>query len=210
MKCNASRTNGTPCNAWAVKGKTKCRVHGGMSRSGVASATFKTGRFSKHLPTRMQAEYEATMKDPDYLNLRKMVATTDARLGDLIKRVDTGESSRIWNELVKTKRELQFAVDKDKRKQLLDYLFSLIDRGNADYAAWHDVGVQIEQRRKLVGQETTRLEKMHNVYTAEQGLLMIGQILKVIKDNIDDRELLAKISRGIDALTQSPLESIGS
>lgn len=29
MKCTARRTNGEPCNAWAIKGGTVCRSHGG-------------------------------------------------------------------------------------------------------------------------------------------------------------------------------------
>lgn len=32
MKCQAKRTNGEPCKAWAIKGAKVCRVHGGSAR----------------------------------------------------------------------------------------------------------------------------------------------------------------------------------
>lgn len=37
MKCTAHRTDGEPCKAWAIKGATVCRVHGG-SRKGLRAA----------------------------------------------------------------------------------------------------------------------------------------------------------------------------
>lgn len=39
MKCTAHRSNGTTCNAWAVKGTTVCRVHGGTAPQTRAAAT---------------------------------------------------------------------------------------------------------------------------------------------------------------------------
>ena len=38
MKCTAKRTNGEPCNAYAVKGLKVCRVHGGSSKRAKAAA----------------------------------------------------------------------------------------------------------------------------------------------------------------------------
>lgn len=38
MKCTARKTDGTPCNAWAIKGANVCRVHGGSLKRVKAAA----------------------------------------------------------------------------------------------------------------------------------------------------------------------------
>ena len=49
-RCGAKTRNGSPCKAPAVRGKTRCRMHGGSSGSGAPPGNqnaFKTGRFTK-------------------------------------------------------------------------------------------------------------------------------------------------------------------
>ena len=47
--CNAmARGYGEQCKNPAVRGMTKCRNHGGKSLRGIASATYKHGRYSKY------------------------------------------------------------------------------------------------------------------------------------------------------------------
>ena len=110
MQCTAkSKRTGKQCKGWSVPGRTVCYQHGGATPRGMALPQTKTGRYSRDLPTRLAARYQESLSDPDLLALREEIALIDARLGDLLKRVDSGESGVLWDLLQKTYREFVMA-----------------------------------------------------------------------------------------------------
>ena len=182
----------------------RCRLHGGKSLSGIASATYKTGRYSKVLPTRLAARYAEAQHDPALLEMREDVALLDARLADLLGRVDTGESGAIWRNLQAARMEVLAAKKADDRIAqaiALNKLMDLISQGHTDYRAWGEVGSVLEQRRKLVESERKRLQEAQQTLTVEKAMLLIGAIGGIIKAHIHDRSILSKISADISALT---------
>ena len=182
----------------------RCRLHGGKSLSGIASATYKTGRYSKVLPTRLAARYAEAQHDPALLEMREDVALLDARLADLLGRVDTGESGAIWRNLQAARMEVLAAKKADDRIAqaiALNKLMDLISQGHTDYRAWGEVGSVLEQRRKLVESERKRLVEAQQTLTVEKAMLLIGAIGGIIKAHIHDRSILSKISADISALT---------
>ena len=204
MICAAKKTNGEPCKANAITGKRVCRVHGGMTPSGIASPHYKDGRYSKVLPTRLAARYSEAQRDPALLELREDVALLDARLADLIARVDTGESGALWQSLMTARKEL---LDAKRRSDQVDQaialntIVGLIAEGHADYRAWGEVGSVLDQRRKLVESERKRLQEAQQTLTVEKAMLLIGAIGGIIKAHVHDRTTLSKISADISALT---------
>ena len=178
-------------------------MHGGNAVRGIASGTFKTGRYSKHLPSRLAAQYIAAESDPRLLELRDEVALTDARLADLLSRVDTGESGALWAQLKQARADLllaQRASDKAKQVEALNLIIDTISQGHADYRAWAEIGGVIEQRRKLVESERKRLIEMQQTLTVERAMLLIGAISGVIKAHVHDRTTLAAIGRDIESI----------
>lgn len=57
----------------------------GNAKRGIASGTFKTGRFSKYLPVDHRQPYEAAVNDPELLNLSDGQGVLDARLHELMQ-----------------------------------------------------------------------------------------------------------------------------
>jgi hypothetical protein len=117
MYCKAtSKRTKERCRHHATPGREVCRHHGGRSLLGPASPSLRTGQFSKFLPSRMAADFERAVHDPALVTLRKEIATVDARIIDILKRVDTGEAGAIWvqaqdamatfGELIDSKRKL--------------------------------------------------------------------------------------------------------
>jgi hypothetical protein len=92
MKCNGKNRQGEPCGNEAINGASKCRFHGGASLIGVASPTFKHGRYSKHLPTRLAARYAEALSDPQLLELRDEIALVGTRQTELLEQLDSGLS----------------------------------------------------------------------------------------------------------------------
>jgi len=203
MKCQAHKTNGDPCNAQAIRGKRVCRVHGGLTPSGLASPHYTHGRYSKALPARLAARYDEATTDPALLELRADVALLDARLADILTRVDTGESGALWGQLKKAHGELIIARGAGDTKAMatsLQLIGDLITQGHADYRAWQEIGALLEQRRKLVESERKRLIEAQQTLTVEKAMLLIGAISGIIKAHVHDRAILAAIGRDIEGL----------
>jgi hypothetical protein len=99
--CGAKRRNGEPCQKFAIKGSTRCRLHGGKSLKSIAHPSFKTGKHSKFLPQQLRRDYDATLHDPELLSLRDAIALTEARVVDLVQRLGgEGDNFGIWREIL--------------------------------------------------------------------------------------------------------------
>ena len=187
-----------------MQGKRVCQVHGGKTPSGIASPHYKTGRYSKVLPARLTARYEEAATDARLLELRDDIALLDARLADVLGRVDTGESGALWQQLMRWRGEVIAAArvgDSVAKAAAMNALLDLVGQGHADYRAWAEVGAVLEQRRKLVESERKRLVEMQQVLTSEQALLLMRALLDSVKTHVTDRAALAAIQTTFTQLT---------
>ena len=182
----------------------RCYLHGGATPSGIASPQFKDGRYSKVLPPRLKERYEAALKDPQLLAQRPEIGLLDARLADLLARVDTGESGAIWQGLMAQRMELiaaQRAADVKGQAAAMRAIIDLIAQGHADYQAWADVHTVVEQRRRLAESERRRLVEAQQMITTEQAWLLIQGIIESLTTHITDRKILTAIQNDITRLT---------
>jgi hypothetical protein len=203
MRCGAKKRNGQPCRQWPIKGRTRCRLHGGKSRLGAGASSFVHGRYSKSLPTRLAAHYEAAAHDPRLLELRDEIATVDARIIDLLQRVDRGESGALW-------REAQAAMTKFRQEQAKNHVEGmrlalmeaerLILEGAGDYAGWGEIQDLIEQRRKLCDSENRRLVQAHEMITSAQAMVLLSQVVAAIQRHVTDKTILAAIAHEFQGL----------
>ena len=191
----------------------KCRLHGGLSLSGIASPSLKSGRYSKNLPTRLMEKYDAARKDGDLLALRDDLALLDARLEDVLAKVDTGESGETWKALLSAVHEFDSAERalescdsevkranwKHDREEAMRTIIVLCQAGMSDYAAWSEVKSLLESRRKISETEQKRLVAMQQMITNDQLAVLQANILASIKRHVTDpialRGLAAEFSR---------------
>ena len=201
--CGAKKRDGSICRMSAMP-NGRCRLHGGKSPAGIASGTFKTGRYSKVLPARLAGRYAEARDDSELLALKEEIALTDARLQDLLARVDTGESGGLWRDLQGARIAFlaaQRAQDQEAQITTITTILDLIRRGHSDYAAWREVGGVLEQRRRLVESERKRLIEMQQTITAEQAMILVQALLASIKEHVTDRAALAAIQTKFIQLT---------
>jgi hypothetical protein len=201
--CGAKTRNGGTCQQAALA-NGRCHYHGGKSLSGIAAPAYRHGRYSRVMPTRMQERYQEAANDTALLELREDVALLDARLSDLLMRVDSGESGSIWRMLQQARTALivaRRAQDQAGQAAAINDMLELIGRGHADYQAWRELGSTLEQRRRLVESERKRLIEMQQTITAEKAMLLIGAIGQILKTHVTDRTILSKISADIRDLT---------
>lgn len=184
----------------------RCRLHGGKSLAGVASATFKTGRYSKYMPERLLERYEQSVDDPELLNMRHELSLLDARLTDLLERVDTEEARALWEEARKSHDEMKRMLLNEDYGGLMVALEKLdrsVGTGLADYDAWNEIEKLIEQRRKLVEAEQKRLVAMQQMVSSEQVMVLIAALVDTVKRHVPDRSILNAISTDINKIIVS-------
>jgi len=203
MRCQAHSTRtGEQCKKHASKGRTVCFKHGGKTPRGLASPHTRHGRHSKDLPTRLAARYQEARSDAALLELRDEVSLIDARLSDVLGRVDTGESGRLWRQLRAAWAQLQECRnDPAAFAGALNTVGALITTGEADWAAWADVRTLIQERRALVESERKRLVEMQHVLTAEQATLLMAALTAAIGKHITDHATLTAITAEFERLT---------
>ena len=183
-------------------------MHGGKTPIGAALPQFRTGRHSKYLPTRLAARYQEAQADPDLISLRDDVALLDARLSELVERVEDEDGTTLWFKARAALDAYATAQQRGSRDQAtaLGTLEAVIQEGcvNGGAVTWREVLGLLEQRRRLVESESKRLQMLQQMIPAEQALLLLGLIEQVIRKHVLDRTQLAAISADLSRLAALP------
>jgi hypothetical protein len=151
----------------------------------------------------MFAAYKAAGLDPELMSLRRDLALLDARIIDVLKRVDTGEAGSIWVKLQAAWARLgreQARGHVETYKLAYDDVGRLVTRGVEDTAAWREIGELIDQRRKLVESEQRRLALSHEMMSRDQAMALVGQVVDILRRRIPDRDILNAIALDMQAL----------
>lgn len=106
-----------------MKGKNVCYIHGGKSPSGMASGTFKDGRYSKDLPTRLLSGYLEARHDPEILNLRDELAMYRVNLRELAQQLQPGPDGQppdnyfeLWDKITEKIDKLCRVVESERKR----------------------------------------------------------------------------------------------
>jgi hypothetical protein len=203
-QCKAtSKQTGQQCKRLAMKGKEVCDRHGGKSLTGIASPALRTGRHSKYLPQRMMEAYQTARQDGELLDLSEEIALMDARLSDLMSRVDSGESGHLWTKARQAFKDFEaarIAKDSGAMGEALTALQQALNRGVSDYAVWEQIQGLMEQRRKLVETERKRRIDMHTMMRDDEAMLLVHYLLTSVTTHVKDRATLAAIQNDLTAV----------
>jgi hypothetical protein len=201
---------GTPCRAKSKRSGQQCRrapmqnglcyMHGGATPSGLALPQTTTGRYSKHLPTRLTSRYQQALSDPELLAMREEVALIDARLADVLGRVDSGESGTAWALLKSLFADYRKAREGPDKTAALLQIESTIADGLDDYAAWEEVRSLVDQRSRIVGSERQRMVQMQQMLSVEQAMTLLAAVADAVRAHVSDRDALAAIAADLGRL----------
>ena len=209
LLCNAKNNT---CGGIAVKGRTKCRNHGGESlAAGPTHPTYKHGRRSKWIPARLLEKYQESLEDPALLEYREDISMLEARLAELL---ESGESELLWAKAQESFNFLRKAMREQKEDEITFYfnqLGNLINRGKEDAYRWSDVYRVTEQMGRTKEREHKRMMMAQQTISYEQLLAILGRIADAAKQNITNKDELRKFAAVFSeygsATVQRPAES---
>lgn len=196
-RCGAKLRNGGACSCWPIRGRARCRMHGGQSLRGPASPAYKHGRYAEFLPDGLRDRYRAALADPALLELRDEISLLDGRLGELLARVERGESGELWRLLgasVDAFAEASARQDGAAMRAILLDQRRIIERGRADEAAWREVRNVIQDRRRLVESERKRLVETQQMLSVEQAMSLVAAVTEAVRSHVTDPHTLSAVA----------------
>ena len=199
--CGAKTRAGGACRGAAMANR-RCRMHGGATPAGVAHPGFKHGRYSKVLPVRLAAAYEAARTDDDLLSLRDEAALLQGRIGDLVSRVDSGDALRLWSEAnaaVAAFEDAQAARDAPAMAAAWGRLRNAVQSAGRDWQTWAEIGATVERYRRVAESERKRLVEMQAMVSADEAMAFAAALVAVVRQHVTDPGELAAIQRGMRA-----------
>jgi hypothetical protein len=212
--CSALISDGSRfCESEFILSNGRCKRHGGMTPSGVASPHFKSGRHSRQLPTRLLERYEEALSDPEMHSLEAEIALVDARIADLLAQCDDGGGGDIFFEIDDAFASFKTASqDGDRRimRESLARLDSAVARGKSEQDIWVEIRALQEQRRKLVLSEAKRLQTTNQMVTVTRVNLLISALLDAVRQEVTDRSTLARVSERFVRITQGEAKKLSS
>lgn len=204
-RCGAKKRNGEPCKKWPIRGRARCRLHGGKTLKGIDSPSWKNGRWSKYLPENLLGKYKEAQEDKELLVLRDEIALVDGCIAETIEQLDRDESGAIWRNLQAAGNEYKKAVSKGEKEEagrMIDIILSLIAEGAQQIQIRREIVNLIDQRRKLVESERKRYVEMHQMITAEKVLNFVASMGALVRNRIKDRKIISLIMEDLRLLIE--------
>lgn len=183
-QCTAkSKRSQERCRRPACVGRNVCHIHGGKTLQGIASGTYKTGKRSKFLPLHLAADYQRALDDPDLHSIADEIALSDARLCELLRRIETNDLGSAWGHLDTAYQQFtacRSAGDVAGMGKALTAMETQIGRGKDDYLLWREISDQVKLLSTLRLQEHRRLVDLESMMSAQQAGLLFGLIQQAV------------------------------
>lgn len=195
------------CTKPAINETTKCWRHGGAALRGEAHPRYKHGRYSKVIPIPLREAYEQSIGDEKLTHLREQISLCDAREMELLQQLPEGGIAKRLTKLDKAVAAMGQLIESAESKQdfanvrvRFGQLKREIDEVKHNEATWEKLHKNMEQRRALVETENKQKERLQGVVTPEMLLSFTTQLIRILKENISDRNLLNDIATRLRAL----------
>jgi hypothetical protein len=210
--CSAKRASWTPddpkiCASTSLYENGRCKKHGGATPKGIASPHFKTGKHSRHLPSRLLDKYQEALEDPELMSLESDLALVQARINDLLEQLDEGGAGKIMLEVSDAVDSFEYANQDNDRKAMREAwrrIKEAVEKGKTESSVWAELYLMRDQKRKLTLAEAKRLQTMDQMIKVTQVNLLISALLDAVRQNVSDKTALAKISEAFVRITQGP------
>jgi hypothetical protein len=193
--CGAKTREGTPCQNPTMK-NGRCRMHGGASLRGTDLPQFKHGRYSKSVPDRLVARYEEALSDEERHDLRDEIALSEAKVADLLSKMDSGESDSGWIYLKGLADRMRRAKE-GERASLLSEILRTIREGAGESLAWQDTERWMARKQRLVEGDLRVAQVKQEMVSAEEVMALVAALVDAVRRHVGDRETRLALAREI-------------
>ena len=191
------------CEAYPIKGRTRCRCHGGRSLRGVEHPRFKKGLHVKNVfPDQFYGKtFDEVFNDAKLKQTLQDIATLEVRIVELRQSLESGVGSGLVKKLHESYHALVSAVESGGEvKQTLRQHGAYLDSLQHNASTWEELGKWIERKDRLISAEHKRFMDTHQTVSLEQLLLLARQFVTILHEEIPDRTVATRINERIRGL----------
>lgn len=200
--CGAKTRSGAPCKKHAMA-NGRCRLHGGASLSGAKSGTYKHGMYSKAVAKvrrSLAAKMDMMMSDEEVLSLYSDLRLTNARIMEAIENLDGNASPDVLKHIVKKADEADKHAkmgEAAKVSECVSEAFRIAREGLSEYQKWKEIDRLTGQKMNISERIYRRELDANTMVKASEVQVIMDQIVGVVRDAVNDRETILKISQGL-------------
>jgi hypothetical protein len=201
-QCGAMTRAGTPCARAPMKGRTRCRNHGGMSPAGPAHYEFRHGRYSKYLRGDVLEATERHLNNADQLAQAERIALLEGMLVGALKDAMAGGGGEAWRHLNDKRLAFRRARSNGQAElalQFVDEMCEIIEGGHAALLARQEALDIVERLRKLTESERRRRVEDRTMVTAEEVAAVLGTMGALLYEHVRDDDDRQKVVNGMVA-----------
>ena len=201
--CGAKTRNDGKCQRRPTL-NGRCHLHGGRSLAGKDSPTFKHGRYSKYLPTKLQERANELLKSRQLFEARDDMALLQMRLCGLLEGKTVGPDQ--WDIASASVLALKNALsegDTAATQAAMAEVDEFFKRGLEDAAAWQEI-YRIQNLINKTRDSSTRRDavKTQSISLIEAQVLM-SRIVDAVRQHVTDRDILVKIAQEFTRVTNA-------
>ncbi len=219
-KCGANKKQGRGiCEqgaGWGTDhpGDGRCKLHGGKSPRGPASASFKTGKHSKWFEEFfggvLLKGYLRAQTEEELVSLEEQIRVWTAREHELVARLkDHGETAKAWlrcralvPQLVKLRSGKPTAAKESAIGDRLQELETIVLNAATHETAWQDIAACHELLARLKTAEARKRESEHLMISVDQAMQLGAIIAAVAMQAITERARLTEFVEKMRLLSQ--------
>ena len=210
--CGA-RLRGKPgqfCRKSPISGRNRCRLHGGTSPRGIDSPNWRGRGYSKDIPSRYLERLDQILEDPELAGSRQELALLDARMGELLSRLEDGDTKEAWYLIESIANSLDDAIEakpiegEDAYETLLERgravagkLHGILAKHRADGKTWEELYDLVDLRRRVSQAETKREVDLSGSLTAKQAMALVAAIRAAISETVTDEAMRGLLNQRI-------------
>lgn len=142
-------------------------------------------------------KYALMMQDRRVMSHRSAIDVIDARVLELMERVDADEAPERMRRLCRLWADLKEARRNEKAGDVASILGAMdaeFEKAYHDYAAWEQITELFDLRRKLVDSEIKVVKELKAILTAEQAYKLVAKLLAVCIRVVKDPKQLRQIN----------------
>lgn len=190
--CGAKRRDGKPCTQYPVKaGNGRCRMHGGTSKRGIESGTYKHGGYSQYVPIPFLEVYEEMRGDDSLANVRDELALARMFIAGHLEHLGTVDNGETLPELLNMLIDMKHYYRKSDATGMantIDGMERIITDRLEQLKTEDQIMERVEQQRKLVETEQRISLQGERAISVEQFMALMAVIFKVIETIVQSKD----------------------
>lgn len=189
---------GPPCKKAGLR-NGRCKWHGGETPRGPAHGAYKHGRYSKFLAGSALSRYSEALSNESRLSFIDDIALVESQVMETLEEMPTegGGLPELWGKMNSIRLRAQ--AGKLTKANAVMQIMQIVEQGADTARKWERVFTLQVHKKNLIEAENRGNSLAERSVSVEEMMFLINQFIEIVNASTNDRQTLAKITKGVEA-----------